>query len=207
MGGHTAKPDYSPRDDQGLGLKQAVALLAIWSSLLPQAVSADRASRGNAPSPAPQAVAATDVVLHRGGVLRGIVLPSPSSPKLETTPAKPGLRIVLIQGGKVIAEAHADAQGRFAVTGLRGGSYVIAVAGPQGTACRAIRAWTATAAPPKASSLAQVVLGQGTVRAHGPAPAVSFSEAALVAGVVVGAVAAPIIYHNSQQSNRAPASP
>ncbi len=207
MGGHSAKPDCSLRDRQGLRLKQAVVLLAIWSSLTPQAVSADRAPRGNQPSPRPRAAVVSDVALHHGGVLRGAVLSPPSGTKLKTATATAGTRVVLIQGGKAIAEARSDAQGRFAISGLRGGSYVIAVAGPQGTTSRAIRAWTTTAAPPKASSLAQVVLGQETVRAQGPVPAVSFSEAALVAGVVVGAVAAPIIYHNSQQSNRVPASP
>ena len=207
MGGHSTRHDHSPRDDRGLRLKQTVALLTIWSCLAPQAISATRARRENQPSPAPQAAATTDVALHQGGVLRGVVLSPPPSPDPKTTTATPGVRVVLIQGGKAIAEARPDTQGRFTVSGLRGGSYVIAVAGPQGTTSSAIRAWTPAAAPPKATSLVQIAPGRNTIRAQGPVPAVSFSEAALVAGVVTGAVAAPVIYHNSQQSNRVPASP
>lgn len=146
-----------------------------------------------------------DVVLHAGGVLRGVVLSSLEAGK--PVGAVAGVRVAVLRGGKLVAESKSDSRGRFAVSNLSGGKYVIVVAGQTGVEWVLCRAWTPGTAPPKASPVARVALGEGVVRGQGPLPAVKFSEAALMAGVVVGAVAAPIIYHNSQKSNRVPASP
>ena len=185
-------------------------LLAVWATLALPAASAEHASlsrqaapssRGHAASP----VAVSDVVLQAGGVLQGVVFSA-------TQPARPrvvvaGARVTLIRDGKIAAETVSDRSGRFVASHLRGGKYLVAVATKNGTEWSLCRTWTANAAPPKANTTVQVTLGQGLVRGQGPLPSLSFPEAALMGGVVVGAVAAPIIYHNAQQSNRIPASP
>lgn len=150
-------------------------------------------------------VVATDVALYAEGVLRGVVLSR--SPVSDTVAAVGGKRIVLLRDGKVVAETRSDQAGRFVVSHLRGGKYVIATADQDGVEWSLHRLWVPGTAPPKANAVARVVLGEGVVRGQGPLPAVSFSEAALMAGVVAGAVAAPVIYHNAQKSNRVPASP
>jgi hypothetical protein len=113
----------------------------------------------------------------------------------------------VLRDGKVVAETRTEQAGRFAVSHLRGGKYVLAVTRADREQWSFYRVWTPKAAPPKANAVARLVPGEGIVRGQGPLPAVSFSEAALMAGVVAGAVAAPIIYHNAQKSNRIPASP
>lgn len=146
-----------------------------------------------------------DVALGAGGVLRGVLLSS-RDVQGARVPA-PGSRVTLLREGRLVAEVRTDSQGRFAVSNLRGGTYAMAVAGEEGLEWTFCRAWSPGAAPPRAGQVARVALGEGVVRGQGPLPSVKFSEAALMAGVVVGAVAAPIIYHNAQKSNRVPASP
>ena len=146
-----------------------------------------------------------DVALGAGGVLHGVVF-SPLGGQTVRTPVA-GTPVAILREGRLVAEVRSDSQGRFAVSKLRGGVYAMTVAGEGGVEWTFCRAWSPGAAPPKAGQIARVALGEGVVRGQGPLPAVKFSEAALMAGVVVGAVAAPIIYHNAQKSNRVPASP
>lgn len=188
----------------------AGVLLAIWATQALPVVSAERATSPRQVVPFPggrvtSLVTASDVILQAGGVLQGVVFSAASTPGARMAVA--GARVTLIRDGKVAAETVSDRSGRFAVSHLRGGKYLIVVTTESGTEWNLCRAWTANAAPPKANVVAQVALGQGLIRGQGPLPSLSFPEAALMGGVVVGAVAAPVIYHNAQQSNRVPASP
>ncbi len=150
-------------------------------------------------------VVAGDVVLQNGGVLHGVILADPSGPDRGNTVS--GARIALVTEGVVVGQTMSDQTGRFTVSHLRGGKYLIRVTRKDGVDWRLYRVWTINGAPPKATSVAQIVLGRGIVRGQGPFPTVSATEAALVGGVAVGAVATPVIYHNAQTSNRVPASP
>ncbi len=184
--------------------------LAIWATLTHPAISAERATSSRQAASSSKGHAASrvivpDVVLQPGGVLQGAVFSGASTSGPERAVA--GARVALVREGKTVAETISDPFGRFAVSHLRGGKYVIVIAGKNGLEWSLHRVWTPNAAPPKASAVARVVLGRGLVRGQGPLPSLSFPEAALMGGVVVGAVAAPIIYHNAQQSNRVPASP
>ena len=193
-----------------LSLRWAVVSLSAWVVLVASVASADRASLGRRPgSPSvgrgSSAIAVCDAVLCEGGVLQGVVL-SASTVSGVSRPVV-GVRVSLLREGKIVAESVSGQLGRFTVSGLRGGKYVIAVAYEKGVEWALCRVWTPGAAPPKAMAVVRVTLGSGLVRGQGPVSSVSFSEAALMAGVVVGAVAAPVIYHNTQKSNRVPASP
>lgn len=185
-------------------------LLAVWATLALPATSAEHAPSSPQAAPSPKGRAASpvvvsDVILQAGGVLQGAVFSKTSTSGPERAAA--GVRVALMRDGKVVAETASDHLGRFSVSHLRGGKYIIATTSKNGTEWSLYRAWTPDAAPPKAGVAARVVLGRGLVRGQGPLPSLSFPEAALMGGVVVGAVAAPIIYHNAQQSNRVPASP
>ena len=214
MGGHFATW-YSPSEVfRGLHPNWMGVLLAIWPALVSFVFSADNGTPvseavSSSKSPAADslfcAVVAGDVVLQNGGVLRGMVLAERSG--LDKAMVASGVRVMLLFEGKVVAETVSDQAGRFTVSHLHGGKYVIAVDGNRGVDWSLYRVWTPAGAPPKTSAMAQIVVGRGTLRGQGPLPAVSFSEAALISGVVVGAVAAPAIYHNAQKSNRVPASP
>jgi len=187
-------------------------VLAIWTALTPALLSAEQLSSATGETPSQDRAAATaarpvlvqDVVLDRG-VLHGVIVPDPAEPDRGRTVA--GVRVAALRDGEAVAETRSDAAGRFTLSGLRGGRYAIVVARPGRVESNYLRVWTPGAAPPKASAVARLVPGGGIVLGQGPLPAVSFSEAALIAGVVAGAVAAPIIYHNAQKSNRVPASP
>jgi len=206
MGGFFGIWRRLPECCQRLPSIQAGVCLVVWATLTAPLASAERqaSSVGQGSSlPATKATrlaVTADVVLESGGTLHGVVQSATKAPAADS-------RVTLICDNKVIAEAKCDRLGRFAVSNLRGGKYFVAVAGENGIEWNSYRVWTPKAAPPKAGSVANVTLGNGLVRGQGPLPSVKFPEAALMAGVVVGAIAAPVIYHNSQKSNRIPASP
>lgn len=188
--------------------------LVIWPTLASLVFCADTAvpARQDIPTASTHAaesrsnpIVVGDVVLQNGGVLHGVILADPSGPDRGTTVS--GARVTLVSEGVVVGQTLSDQAGRFTISHLRGGKYLIRVTRKDEIAWRLYRVWTVSAAPPKATSVAQVVLGHGIVRGQGPFPTVSATEAALVGGVAVGAVAAPVIYHNAQTSNRVPASP
>lgn len=198
----------------GFRLAWAGVLLAVCALHSDSLVSAELGPRLVAPLPSSgdtvvasgqQPLLVADVALAPGGVLHGVVV-SPLGGQSPHTP-RAGARVAILREGRLVAEVRSDSQGRFAVSKLQGGVYAMAVAGERGVEWTFCRAWSPGAAPPKAGGVARVALGDGVLRGQGPLPSVKFSEAALMAGVVVGAVAAPIIYHNAQKSNRVPASP
>jgi len=214
MGGFFVRRRYRSYSRRGRWLNGLGVLVAFWSALCPSFALADdtvparpSGARSGDPShsPAARPIVASDVALQPGGVLHGVVVPDLSLRESDRSVAH--VRVALLRDGKVVAETRSDESGRFSVSSLYGGKYVIAVARQGRVHWHLHRVWLQGTAPHKASAVARMVPGEGIVRSQGPLPAVSFSEAALMAAVVVGAVAAPIIYHNAQKSNRVPASP
>ncbi len=198
---------------RGLGRTWMAAFLAILASMGSSALCAETATslRRSVVSDGVLAadfsvppVLGRDVVLQNG-TLRGVILRILPGPAREVP--VPGVRVSILAEGTIVAETVSDQAGRFTVSYLRGGSYLIAATGKEGTSRSLHRVWTPSGAPPRASSLARVFLEPAIVRGQGTFPAISSSEAALMGGVAVGAVAAPVIYHNAQTSNRIPASP
>jgi hypothetical protein len=171
----------------------AALLLGLWLALLPKPTLADDV----------QPPVSLDVALQgRDGRLCGRVV---AEGKGDANVA--GVTVAVMRDGKVVARTRTDRAGAFSVSCLPGGNYAVGVAGREGVRWNLCRLWTPQAAPPQALAEARLGLGGHVVRGQGPFSSAIFTESALMAGVVVGAVAAPIIYHNAQRSNRVPASP
>ncbi len=137
----------------------------------------------------------TDVALDAQGGLEGVVVDVHGAPQ-------PRAKVVLVQQKREIGLVQADQVGRFRLSGLRGGVYMLQ-SGGQG---RFVRAWTARTAPPNAKSAALMVTGDGVVRGQMPLEQFFASDAAVIAGLVAALIAIPIIISN-QGGSSSPASP
>jgi len=87
------------------------------------------------------AVALTDVALQEGGVLRGQVVDAQGAPQADSL-------VRVTHMGNAVASVQTDADGRFAVGGLRGGVHALETA--EGAA--AYRFWAPNTAPPVANN-------------------------------------------------------
>ena len=117
------------------------------------------------------------------------------------------LRVALVRDGRAVALTKTDQSGRFALSNLSQGLYQVVVDGPGSPSRQTCRVWSPSSAPPTARDKVEMMLGEQVVRGQGPFPILSFPQAAAIAGVAAGAIAAPIIYHNVRTANRGPASP
>jgi len=194
---------------KGMGIVRGVFVCAaVTGACLPQTVLAAQV----AVDPAP---VVTDVALEDGGVLVGQVVDTQGVP-LAKMP-------VLLQGRDLqgrereIAQAMTDANGHFAVRGLRGGVNRLAAAGSQET----FRLWKPGTAPPQARQGALLVVDRATIRGQcggpqcgvptcGPSPGLCkgmshwLANPWVVTGIVATSVAIPVAIHNSDGR---PASP
>lgn len=149
-------------------------------------------------TPTPGAIA--DVVLQSGGVLDGRV----ASIERPSSEASRPRRVFLVRQGRVVSEALVDGQGRFRMQRLSGGLAFVAVDDPTRIDPRPCRLWPAETAPPGA--MARVSLAPDVVRSQNVSfLTMGFPRAAALTGIATGAVAAPVIYHNIQQSHKPPA--
>lgn len=142
-----------------------------------------------------QGLAVADVALGHGGLLIGQVLSTEGRPLADTP-------VAVLYEGREIATAVSDANGRFAVSGLRGGSYSIVAGDTPG----AFRLWAAGTAPPAAGSLAMVVVGNRVVRGqcrpgcnYGPVGGL-LRNPWVIATLVGAAVAIPIALADDDDS-------
>jgi hypothetical protein len=139
---------------------------------------------------APTAAPATlDVTLGEHGQLQGQVVDAQGV-------GFAGADVLVWQNDCQIGSARADAQGRFIVSGLRGGVYRLLAAG----GCGVFRVWTKDAAPPAARSAVLVVANQNIVRGRiGPT---RWQQATpwVMAGVLGAAMIVPISLTNDNPS-------
>lgn len=159
------------------------------------------------------------VVVHHvalggpNGVLMGRVVDPCGDPGARHPPSPKGdnavanLRVALLHNGHAMALTRTDRSGRFALTNLSPGRYQVLVDTPKSATCLTCRVWAPSSAPPTARHSVDLMLGEGIVRGQGPFPILSFPQAAALTGVVGGAIAAPVIYHNVKTANRGPSSP
>lgn len=158
-------------------------------------------------SPASSAAAIThanhiaDVALLENGLLTGRIVDSASQ-------AVAGANVQLLSNGQAIVSTQTDANGVFAVAGLRGGVHQVST--PQGT--YACRLWAPGTAPPGAGQALEI--GGESVIARGqwgpPSAANNFVRRAkvlatnpfVVGGVVAAAVAIPVAIHNADEDGR-----
>ncbi|MBN2475482.1 MAG: carboxypeptidase regulatory-like domain-containing protein [Pirellulales bacterium] len=162
-------------------------------------------AKGGRPRAGP-ADAVWNVALGSQGVLRGRVVPVPGA---DSTEAMAGLQVRLVRGQQTKALTTTGPQGEFALQNVPEGLYWLAVDGrSRAMQCRC-RVWSPAAAPPLACGELKVPIGDAVVRGQGfrPFPIMSLRQAATLAGIAAGAIAAPAIYHNAKLNNRVPASP
>lgn len=145
-----------------------------------------------------------DVALQPNGVLHGRVT---DASRASRTVMPSGWNVTLLKDRSAVAVTRTDRYGRFALRNLPDGLYLLRIEGPGVSAAWPYRVWSTRTAPPRALSRMDVPLDSPVVRGRGPSPFpfTSLSHAATVSGIAVGAIAAPVIYHNATVDNRLPA--
>jgi hypothetical protein len=141
---------------------------------------------------APTRMAIHDVALLPGGTLTGQILDAKMQPRRAAA-------IVIQSNGQSAATTTTDANGVFAVTGLRGGVHQVVV----DESIQNCRLWAPGTAPPHAASQLRFIPGQeNLVRGQwGPPPSSNtlagwFTNPWVIAGVVAAAIAVPVVLHN-----------
>lgn len=131
-------------------LSVALAAMSCMGLIIPQAVLA-------APPAAKRNVSnVLDIAVRPGGLLIGKVVNRQGKPKRDVV-------VALLQNQGEVVRAKTDDEGRFAVQGLKAGSYSLATSSGQ----ISVRLWEAASAPPKAALGALLVDG-GVVRGQTP---------------------------------------
>ena len=158
-----------------------VALLAV-STVMPTAAMA-----GDLQPPSRVA----DVALHAGGVLHGILVDTQRRPLAAQ-------QIHVRFEGNVIATVTTDERGRFAIRGLRGGTYTI----DSNTGGRTVQLWAPQTAPPSAQQGALVVAGKPGTTVRGQFDGEQFGPA--IRGAIAGGLITGLTYwaldHNEDGS-------
>ena len=133
-----------------------------------------------------------DVALQPGGLLVGQIVD-------ETMKPMRGMPVAIQADGQTTAATATDAQGVFAVAGLRGGVHQV-VTGDSTEVCRL---WAPGTAPPQAAPHLRFVPGQGdVVRGQwGPPPSYNSMSAWatnpwVIGGIVATAIAVPVVLNN-----------
>lgn len=182
----------------GLWKAGAVSLACLGMLIPTPLLHSALAASGNEPGD-PAAAVPADVALADGGRLLGQAVDATGRPLSETS-------VAVTQADREVAATQADAQGRFAVTGLRGGIYRVTAGQAEGV----YRLWAPGTAPPSAQPAALVVAGDGqqVLGQSGPLGYWLCCNPWIVAGLVAAAIAIPVAIHNHQiDRNEAPVSP
>jgi hypothetical protein len=127
-----------------------------------------------------------DVALNGRGRLAGQLVDASGA-------ALPGQTVAIqpVSGGEPFMTTS-DANGRFALEAVRGGTYQVRTA----NAVVVCRCWTPGAAPPGASD--QVLLVSGNTVQRGQYPAGEMLTPMIIGALIAAAIAIPILIHNSQ---------
>lgn len=139
-----------------------------------------------------------DYALDANGALRGTVVDA-NGQALADYP------VALANNNELVVSTTSDAEGHFALPAASGGTYLLAT-NDQALPCRV---WSNRAAPPSASREALLVVGNVD---RGQQPMCSLGRALLsdpvILGLVVaGAIAIPIIVHNSGNDSSSASGP
>lgn len=132
-----------------------------------------------------------DLALGTGGTLSGQVVNSQGQAQGNT-------QVTVWQQEQKVATATTDAEGNFAVAGLRGGVHQVAA----GEGVQVYRFWATNTAPPAASNRAMLVSDSNIVRGGSRGGVVGFltNPWVLAAGVAT-AIAVPIAINNSDSGS------
>lgn len=136
------------------------------------------------PAVAPRSVNAaleiSDVSLGQGASFHGVVLSESGQPVAHA-------EVQLSQLGRQVAVSTTDASGRFGFQGLRGGLHLVRT----DQTAQLLRLWTPGTAPPHAQN-GIALSEQMTVRGQRPFKDLITSNAFIITGVIVAAIAIPI---------------
>ncbi len=176
-------------------LRYGLAWMALVGMCLPiPALAAGPISTPTADVGSPQ-FEVRDVELAQGGLLVGQLLDERMQPMA-------GADVAISTGGHTVVATQTDAEGVFAVAGLRSGVHQITAA----DAAQNCRFWGPGAAPPRAAQGVRIVAGDGIVRGQwGPPPMANrliqrtkvwATNPFVVGGVIAAAVAIPVALNN-----------
>jgi hypothetical protein len=149
--------------------------------------AADRAHESHTEAP-PREI--PDIALDAAGVLRGIVVDDRGS-------AVPGVAMEIRGPAWAVARTVSDEAGRFAVAGLRGGTYQLTA--PH--AFKVCRVWTPGAAPPSAVRQIMLVCNQNRIRGQLEVEPRFTSDALLLGAIVVAGGAIPIVVDSNRMDH------
>ena len=141
------------------GFVLPLELLAADAGQAPVPAGSRPAVAAPAASGASQSPTISDVSLGEGGILTGQVLTGQGDPLPQST--------VIVRGiGTEAVTTISDPQGRFAIRGLKGGTYEVVSGGGYGV----FRLWTPNASPPSASKQVLIVAGGSIARGQNCCP-------------------------------------
>lgn len=135
-----------------LKIGRALVLTSMVGMYLPGSLARGVAAETNVPAAKSEKLS-LDVVLSDGGTLRGSVVDA------KGQPCK-GAKVVLRQSAKDSKEAIANDKGEFQISGLKPGVQGMVVSGQNGSSQKIVRLWLKDTAPPSASPVAVVAVGQ-----------------------------------------------
>ena len=169
-------------------MRSAAVALASFGIVCPQWVQA-----GNAQTPvqATRPVSAVkDIALGEGGTFQGAVLDPQGQPVARTA-------VVVAKADQLVAQAHTDEAGRFAISGLQGGVYQVATV----SGVEVYRLWAPNTAPPAAGQEALLMAGDTLVRGQQGAGVLRFLGSPWVlAAIVATAIAVPMAMDDDDAS-------
>jgi len=172
---------------------QVLCWLAVCGMCMPTSFAFSAEAKPPAPTSGLQPRAGTtipDIALAPGGLLVGQVLNESMKPVR-------GAKIAIQTDGHTAAATETDADGVFAVAGLRGGVHQVVTE----KSIENCRLWADGTAPPRADSHLRFIPGQATVvRGQWGPPQHSWKKWAtnpwVIGGVVATAIAVPVVLHN-----------
>lgn len=169
-------------------IRVVLVVVAVVGCCLPQAALAASAQATPTPTRPPVVV---DVAMMGKGLLLGQVVNAQGVAMKKTL-------VSVYNQQRECARAVTDANGYFAVQGLRGGVYQIATTDGTGT----FRVWSRQTAPPSSQKGALIVAGKQTVRGQysslqRPGHQSWLSNPWIVGGIIATAVVVPVTVHNA----------
>jgi hypothetical protein len=127
-----------------------------------------------------------DVSLGQGESFHGVLLSERGEPIADAD-------VELTQLGRQVAVSKTDEAGQFGFQGLRGGLHLVKA----GQSAQLLRLWKPGTAPPHAKN-GVIISEQLTVRGQRPFKDLITSNAFIITGVIVAAIAIPIAVHDAR---------
>ncbi|MCE9552171.1 MAG: carboxypeptidase-like regulatory domain-containing protein [Planctomycetes bacterium] len=143
----------------------------------------------SAPATTLQSPTSRDITLGAGGRMDGVLLDRQGMPLA-------GMPVMLMQNDHEVASVKSDENGRFAITGLRGGQYNLATL----DAVTPCRLWSEGTAPPSAKPSLQVYGGDLARGQMFRARNILTSPTVIGAGIGT-AIAVPLALHNREPAS------